>query len=167
MTVTQSPLLLVIAFWWAKQSMVIGLVFSKTMSEPLSGFLKLKESCKSAIICQNLSKSSTSQIVNYFIDAVEADSNSKFIVKSLCESSFQLFKASHIQDIYVKLEFKTVIIVAVCLPEMQKHRIYKLMMRLLATYSLQTVVVLQGKGLTQALSMLHLYVMHWKSLCGF
>ena len=108
-------------------------MFSQKMSEPLSGFLKLKESYKSAIIYQNLSKFSMSQIVNYFIDAVAADSNSKLDFKSLRESSFQLFKAGHIQDIYVKPGFKTLIIVATCLPEMRKDRIYKLMMRLEAS----------------------------------
>ena len=107
-------------------------VLSK-MSEPLSGFLKLKESYKSAIVYQNLSKLSMSQIVNYFIDAVAADFNSKLDFKSLHESSFQLFKDGHIQDIYVKLGFKTLIIVATCLPEMRKDRIYKLMMRLEAS----------------------------------
>ena len=103
------------------------------MSEPLSGFLKLRESYKSAIVYQSLSKFSISQIVNYFIDAVAADSNSKLDFKSLRESSFQLFIAGHIQDIYVKLGFQTIIIVATCLPEMRKDRIYKLMMRLEAS----------------------------------
>ena len=108
-------------------------MFSQKMSEPLSGLLKVKESYKSAIIYQNLSKFSMSQIVNYFIDAVAADSNSKLDFKSLRESSFQLFKAGHIQDIYVKPGFKTLIIVATGLPEMRKDRIYKLMMRLEAS----------------------------------
>ena len=57
----------------------------------------------------------------------------KIGLKSLRESSFHLFKAGHIQDIYVKLGFQTVIIVATCLPEMRKDRIYKLLMRLEAS----------------------------------
>ena len=106
---------------------------SQKMSEPLSGFLQLRESYKSAIIYQSLSKFSILQFVNYFIDAVAADSNSKLDFKSLRESSFHLFKAGHIQDSYVTLGFQTVIIVATCLPEMQQDRIYKLMMRLEAS----------------------------------
>ena len=67
--------------------------------------------------------------MNYFIDAVAADSNSKLDFKSLRESSFQQFKAGHIQDAYVKLGFKIIRIVATFLPEMRKDISYKLMMR--------------------------------------
>ena len=75
--------------------------------------------------------------MNYLIDPVRADSNSKLDFKSLCESSFQLFKAGHIQDSYVKFGCKTIIIVANCLPEMRKDRMYKLMMRLVALGDIQ------------------------------
>ena len=107
-------------------------VLSKNVRASIRIF-NTEESYKSAMIYQSLSKFSISQIVKYVIDAVAADSNSKLDFKSLRESSFQLFKAGHIQDIYVKLGFQTVIIVATCLPEMRKERICKLMMRLEAS----------------------------------
>ena len=74
-----------------------------------------------------------SQIINYFIEAIAADSKSKPDFKALQESSFSMFKAGHVQDIHLKTGYNTVIIVATCLPEMRKDIVYKMMIRLKAS----------------------------------
>ena len=70
------------------------------------------------------------QIINYFIEAVSGDNVESKDFKSLRESSYQMFKEGHIQNIMLKSGNETVIIKCDCLPEIQKDRAYKIMMRI-------------------------------------
>ena len=93
-------------------------------------YLKLQDIYKSPSIFPTLQNFYMSQVLNYFIEAVSADSKLKQDVKSLRESSFQMFKAGHVQDICLKAGFRTLIIISSCLPEMRKDKIYSLMIRI-------------------------------------
>ena len=93
-------------------------------------YVKLQDIYKSPSIFPTLQNFSMSQVLNYFIEAVSADSKLKQDFKSLRESSFQMFKAGHVQDICLKAGFRTLIIISSCLPEMRKDKIYSLMIRI-------------------------------------
>ena len=103
------------------------------MAENDTGFLRLTQIYSLPSIYATLGKFSMSQIINYFIEAIAADSKSKQDFKALRESSFSMFKAGHVQDIHLKTGYNTIIIVATCLPEMRKDIVYKMMIRLKAS----------------------------------
>eukprot|EP00794_Sanderia_malayensis_P016416 gene16416-18051_t len=71
-----------------------------------------------------------SEIINYFINVIAADAEARKDFKSLRESSYQLFKAGHVQELTVKVGYHCIIIASKCLPEMKKDVVYDLMMRL-------------------------------------
>ena len=99
-------------------------------SQANATYLKLQDIYKSPSIFPTLQNFSMSQVLNYFIEAVSADSKLKQDFKSLREWSFQMFKAGHVQDIRLKAGFRTLIIISSCLPEMRKDKIYSLMARI-------------------------------------
>ena len=82
------------------------------MAENDTGFLRLTQIYSLPSIYATLGKFSMSQIINYFIEAIAADSKSKQDFKALRESSFSMFKAGHVQDIHLKTGYNTIIIVA-------------------------------------------------------
>ena len=57
---------------------------------------------------------------NYFIEAVSGDNEKAKDFKSFRESSFQMFKEGHVQNILLKGGYETVIIKCDCLHEMRK-----------------------------------------------
>ena len=93
-------------------------------------YVKLQAIYKSPSIFPTLQNFPMSQVLNYFIEAVSADSKLKQDFKSLRESSFQMFKAGHVHDICLKAGFRTLIIISSCLPDMRKDKIYSLMIRI-------------------------------------
>ena len=98
-------------------------------SQANATYVKLQDIYKSPSIFPTLQNFSMSQVLNYFIEAVSADSKLKQDFKSLRESSFQMLKAGHVQDICLKAGFRTLIRISSCLPEMRKDKIYSLMIR--------------------------------------
>ena len=94
-------------------------------SQANANYVKLQDI--SFDIFPTLQNFSMSQVLNYFIEAVSADSKLKQDFKSLRESSFQMFKAGHVHDICLKAAFRTLIIISSCLPEMRKDKTYSLM----------------------------------------
>ena len=65
-------------------------------------------------------------MIHYFIEVVAADEIVRRDFKSFRETSYQLFKAGHIQDLRAKTGCKCLIIVSKCLPEMKKEVAYDL-----------------------------------------
>ena len=59
-------------------------------------------------------------ITNYFISRVATDGQPTNDYKDLNSHAYPLFKAGHIQSIYVAMQHNNYIISCVCLPEMKK-----------------------------------------------
>ena len=65
-------------------------------------------------------------ITNYFISRLANDGQPTNDYKNMNSHSYPLFKAGHIQSIYVALQGNKYMIRCVCLPEMKKDILYKL-----------------------------------------
>ena len=86
------------------------------MSEGKTDSFKLQQAYQSRTIFPTLHKFSMSQIISYFVEVIAEDLDLKRDFKSLRESSFQMFRAGHIQDIYMNTAHNNVVITASCLP---------------------------------------------------
>ena len=84
-------------------------------------YIKIQEIYQSPLIFPTWKNFSISQVLTYFIEAVCVD-KVKQDFKSLWESSFQMFKAGHVQDICLQVRFQTLIIISSCLPELRNTR---------------------------------------------
>ena len=93
-------------------------------------FVDKRECEKDRKLVSALQAFTMAQIINYFIEAVAGDKEKSKDFKSLRESSYQMFKEGHVQNIKVKSGFETVIVKCNCLPEMRKDRIYDIIMRI-------------------------------------
>jgi hypothetical protein len=83
-----------------------------------TSFISIKNCTTNSSAVGTLRAFSMAQIVVYFIETKAADNQPTRDFKSLRESSFQMLKKGHIQELEVQSGYNTLIVKCKCLPEM-------------------------------------------------
>ena len=68
------------------------------------------------------------QIVEYFVTRTVSDGRRSADFKSINKSALNLFRCGHVQNIEISSDETNLYMQANCLPEMQKDRVYKLLL---------------------------------------
>ena len=74
----------------------------------------------------NIPQFTIANITNYFITRIASDGKPANDFKNLNTHAFPLFKAGHIQSIYVIRKDSSHNLKCICLPEMKKDKVYKI-----------------------------------------
>ena len=93
-------------------------------------FISITECQRDQKVTTTVQAYTMAQIINYFIEAVAGDKEKTNDFNSLRELSYQMFKEGYVQKIELKRGYDTIIIKCNCLPEMRKHRVYKIVVRI-------------------------------------
>ena len=90
------------------------------MSTQLDQWTKLEDSCT----C--IPPFTVANITDYFVTRVASDGKTANDFKNINSRAYPLFKAGHIQSIYISCKDTSHIIRCTCLPEMKKDTLYKI-----------------------------------------